>query len=409
MSTIESHETPGRDSIDFLAPDSAEAVMENARRLAPVLERHADRGDTEGRLPDEVAQAMRQAGVFQMTFPRRHGGMELRLAEQVQVVAALARVDAGAAWNAAVLNATGCYAGRLGDEAYAHFYPDRDRPTSGAFHPKGRADRVEGGYLVTGDWDWGSGSYVADHVIGGCLAFEDGEPIPAPSGKGQLTLGVWLPRESIEPKHNWQTLGVRGSGSTSYSVTRPTFVPEEHTFDREAAPDAGRDPMNKHVTLAFFGLTGITLGIAQHVVDLTLRAYRSRPAPASPGDSIAARTLGQAVMEVDMTIAAILEIARRSDEVIFAEGGLLSPVQESRLTATHAMAAESLRRVLDLCLDVYGSRYLFDEDPMQRVIRDAYGAMAHVGSKRLQLGLFGSQLHRDGSDPTLFPQLEGSV
>jgi alkylation response protein AidB-like acyl-CoA dehydrogenase len=327
----------------------------------------------------------------------------MTLADQLDIIAQLARVDAGSAWNAAVLNATGCYAGRLGDEAYAELYPHRDLPTSGAFHPKGRAERVEGGYLVSGDWDWGSGSYIAEHVIGGCLAFADGEPIPAPSGKGQLTLGVWLPREAITSKDNWQTLGVRASGSTSYAVTEPVFVPERHTFDREAAPDPGRDPMNKHVTLAFFGLTGITLGIAQHIVDLTLQAARRRPSPPAPGDSTTLRSLGQAVMEVDMTYAALMDIARRSDEVISAPGQILTPVQEMRLTAAHTMAAEMLRRVLDLCLDVYGSRYLFDSDPMQRVVRDAYGAMAHVGTKRMQLGLLGVQLHQSDGDPTLFP------
>ena len=40
-----------------------------------------------------------------------------------------------------------------GEEAYEELYPTRDMPTSGSFHPRGRAVEVPGGYLVSGRWD----------------------------------------------------------------------------------------------------------------------------------------------------------------------------------------------------------------------------------------------------------------
>jgi alkylation response protein AidB-like acyl-CoA dehydrogenase len=389
--------------LELREPTSAAAVQENADRVLGLVAEEADAGDEQGRITDRLARAFRDAGLFEMGYPARVGGLEMPLAEQVEVVAKVARVDAGSGWNVGVLNATGYYAGRLGDDAYCELYPTRDMPTSGAFHPKGRAEVVEGGYLVTGAWDWGSGSYVAEHVIGGCLAFEGDEPVIGPNGK-QLTLGLWLPREAIAVADNWQTLGVRGSGSTSYSITEPAFVPAAHAFDREALADPTADPLNKHVTLAFFGLTGVCIGVAQHALDLALATVRRRTGPGAPPlDTATKRALGQACAEVDTVLTGIVDIARRTDEIIFTPGATLTPTQELRLVATNVTAAETLKRVLDLCVELYGSRYLFDADPMQRVLRDAYGALAHVGTKRMHWGFLADAVLRDPDGaPTLF-------
>jgi alkylation response protein AidB-like acyl-CoA dehydrogenase len=141
--------------------------------------------------------------------------------------------------------------------------------------------------------------------------------------------------------------------------------------------------LNKHVTIAFFGLTGVCMGIAQHLVDLALATVRRKSAAAGVAavDPVTKRTLGQAVVEVDAMFAAITDVARRTDEIVFAPGRIMTPVEEARMATANVAAGQTLRRVLDLCLDLYGSRYIFDGDPMQRVVRDAYGALAHTGSK----------------------------
>ena len=44
-----------------------------------------------------------------------------------------------------------------------------------------------------------------------------------------------------------------------------------------------------------------------------------------------------------------------------------------------------LRRVLPLCTELVGARYILDVNPVQRVLRDAYGALAHAGTARTHL------------------------
>jgi alkylation response protein AidB-like acyl-CoA dehydrogenase len=371
-------------AVDFAPPTSPEAVLANADAAGDLIAAEADASDRDGRLTPALAEAFRAAGFFEMGFPRRLGGLEMTLADQVTVVAKLARADAGAAWNVGVLNATGFYASRLADDVYAELYPSRDTPTSGSFHPRGRADRVDGGYLVSGRWDWGSGSYVAEHIIGGCLVFDADEPVMAPSGR-QLVLGIWLPRHAVVHLDNWQVLGQRASGSSSYVIEEPVFVPEGHAFDREALPNPDADPLNKHVTLVFFPLTGVCVGVAQRALDLALAAVQRRAAAGGGAarDTATRRLLGQAVAEVDSMFASVTDVARRTDEIIFTPRRILSPLEEMRLAVLNLMAAESLRRVMDACVELYGSHYVFDDDPMQRVVRDVQTALAHVGAKRI--------------------------
>ncbi|MFE3177098.1 acyl-CoA dehydrogenase family protein [Amycolatopsis sp. NPDC059090] len=377
---------------EWQAPLSSAAVRANAVALGPLVRAEADRCESEARLSGALTRAFRDAGLFQMGFPASRGGLEMPLADQLAVVTEIARHDAGAGWNVAVLNASGYYAGRLGQAAYDELYPTRDLPTGGSFHPPGRAEIVDGGYLVSGRWDWGSGTPTAERIVGGCLVYREGEPVRRADGR-QILLGVWLPRAAVRHAGNWQALGIRGSGSGSYEIAEPVFVPEKHVFDREAPPDPDADPLNKHVGLLFFPLTGVCLGLARHVVELTLDAVRTRcRGKVSTLDTATKQQLGQAAAETDLVYRGIEEVARRADEAIFTPGRVLDPVEEARLRVANSQAGETLRRVLDLCVDLYGSRYIYQSDPLERVIRDAWGALAHFGAKKFHWAGYAEEL-----------------
>lgn len=370
--------------LGFLLPASAQAVASNVKALLPLVAEEADEIEQKARLTSRVEQAMTEAGVFEMGFPAKYGGLELTIEQQVEVVAEVSSIDASAGWNIGVLNAGGVYAGRLGPKAYAELYPIRHL-TCGSFHPRGRAEQVDGGYMVSGNWDWGSGLYSAEHMVSGCLVFDsDGNPVPG-SRDMQMHIGVWLPKEHIEPLDNWQTLGVRGSGSSSYTTPEPVFVPIEHSFDREAEFDPDADPLNKEVTACHYALTGVVLGLARQAVRIAGEVVRSRidARGAASLDSATAQILGQMMGDVDFAYAGVREIARMTDEIIFSDATEMPAFHVARMTAANATAAETLRRVLTPSAELAGAGHIFDSHPMQRVLRDAHSALAHIGTRRL--------------------------
>ena len=81
-----------------------------------------------------------------------------------------------------------------------------------------KAVRADGGYRVDGWWDYGSGCDTATHFIGGIAV--EGEP--------GHTRWAAFPRAAYAIVDNWDTLGMRGTGSRRV-VVEDLFVPEHHT------------------------------------------------------------------------------------------------------------------------------------------------------------------------------------
>ncbi|WP_188755815.1 hypothetical protein [Microbacterium album] len=378
------------DSLGLEPKTTAEAILRNTDRILPVIAEEADEIERIARLTPRAERIMRAAGVFELGFGKHRGGVEATLREQVEATAKVSAIDAGAGWNVGVLNAGGYYATRLPQDGFDELYGDTlDHPTSGAFHPPGRAEVVDGGFMVTGNWGWGSGSYSADYIVGGCLVFKDGQPMPGVSGR-QALYGLYLPKEAIVVAHDWQTLGVRGSGSTSYSIPEPTFVPARHSFDREPLDDGDKDPLNKSVHIAFFGLTGVALGVAEHAVRLAAEYLRVRY-ESSPTrvDANMLQCLGEAASEVEFAYAGVRAAADAVDEVLFTPGRALSPLELARMVTANQQAAIALRRVLNLASEVAQSSYILDREPLQRVLRDGFSALAHAGTRRAGLQMVG--------------------
>ena len=84
--------------IAICAPTPLEAVAE----LKPLIEQHADEADRQRHLSDEVVEAMKQAGLFQLWQPSSVGGFETPLPEALPIFEAMARIDGSAGWIVAI-------------------------------------------------------------------------------------------------------------------------------------------------------------------------------------------------------------------------------------------------------------------------------------------------------------------
>ena len=359
-------------------PDDAAAILANVERVVPLIAEQAPACNAQGYMSAELGEALRAAGAYRVGFSKRRNGPEMTLAEQTRMVETVARADASVAWNVTVLAATGFYACRLGDEAFAELYPSLDLPTCGSFHPKGVARQVDGGYRVSGEWKFGSAIRSAHHIVAGVeVVGRDGEPVHKPDGS-RLTLGVWLPTELVTLRDDWHVIGLAGSGSQGYAVT-DAFVPEHHSFDRFFAPDPAADPLVKHVDLPFFSMVGIALGIAAHALEVTVADVAARTGERRPGE----RTLGligEAETYLRAARALAYEGVRRIDEAIFAPGGLPAELVMGR--GDSPLATEFARTVLDRCSDALGSKVIYRDVPFELLMRDLVGMSAHASTWR---------------------------
>ena len=132
----------------------------------------------------------------------------------------------------------------------------------------GEAKAVPGGYRVSGSFQFASGSRLATWL--GChvpVIEPDGSKRPGINGK-PLHATMFFRKNTVEVQDTWYTMGLRGTGSDSYTVT-DLFVPEAYTMKR----DGSAKPRVRGELYAFTPSTryagsfaGIALGIARSVM-----------------------------------------------------------------------------------------------------------------------------------------------
>lgn len=202
--------------------ESPRELLAEIEAIAPILVEHAPESEKLGRLDDATWDALRKTRLLRFLCPRELGGDEADPVTQLEVIEALARVDASASWVVGNLALVSAYAGaflpaRSAQRIFANGVP----PMAGMNAPRGQAEPVDGGYRVNGHWAFGSGIRHADWVI--AAPFVSGQP----GVEGVRVIVV--PRDQVAVHDNWQAAGLKASSSCDYSIEN-VFVPDEMTF-----------------------------------------------------------------------------------------------------------------------------------------------------------------------------------
>lgn len=380
----------------MLEPTRFENILANARSLVPFLKDRAPDCEEQRQLTPDVVDALRQAGVFRMLMPRSWGGPELSTLEQIEVIEEVSRGDASAGWCAMIGSDSGLYSGFVEDDAARRLWPRLDMAQSGWIHPVGRADVVPGGYRVSGEWMFCSGSTHADNVAAGCLVYSDGQPLYV-KGRKQWRLVV-APAAEWVFEDNWHTTGLKATASRDYTTRGPNmFVPEEHCFSflepkREGTLWARPDALLRK-------MAGVPLGLARGVLEEVsgiVAGKIERPSGTRYSDLARVRTdvaeaqmlLGAARSYVFRALETQWRKIERNEEMTARER---ADVWLSRLNAFQVARAIT-RRLYDT---IGGSAIFTRRSGLCRALRDAETMCQHVVGQRSGLARIGGLLLGD--------------
>jgi alkylation response protein AidB-like acyl-CoA dehydrogenase len=325
---------------------------------------------------------MRRAGIFRIAFPRDWGGPEMDILRQCELMEILGYHDASAAWVAMICSDSGHYAMRIDPAAARELYPEIDLLTAGWLAPVGQAHRVDGGYRVSGRWQFGSGCLHADRMIGGCVLLENGVPTIT-NGSPEFRC-VWLPKSEVGIHDVWYTIGLAGSGSNDYSVD-DVFVPEAHAF-HPFRVGARPEPLYRYHGFFFANLPAVALGCARRMIDdLRNLAARKMTMPAmilmkdeyrvQVAVADATARLGAARAYQNERLGELWETLRSGD----------SPSLEQRagvgMMSIHAI--QTALQVAEIVCEAAGTAAVFASGPFERRRRDLTTISAHlVGQRR---------------------------
>ncbi len=240
----------------------ATSYLEVAKELRPQLEAALE-GHEDGPLPEAAVDALNQADLFKLMMPKEIGGLEAPLDECLDVFAEVSHADGSAGWCLmASCAATGFFGAYGGDDLIAEMVTDGQAPiAAGQFAPVGSAVPTEGGYDISGQYQFGSGINHAQWVGAGLLTAVE-------EGQNPDFLLALFPKDNATVTGNWDVLGLEGTASYDYHVDG-LFVPDDATFNFFTADRKRGGPVYDLgvLVLTAAGHAGFAIGVIRRALD----------------------------------------------------------------------------------------------------------------------------------------------
>jgi alkylation response protein AidB-like acyl-CoA dehydrogenase len=222
----------------------------------------------------------------------------------------------------------------------------------------GTAERVEGGWRVTGRKIFGSGVPMGDYLMTGGV-YDDPD-----AGPTVLHFPLPLKGGGVRVLDTWHVLGMRATGSHDVAI-EGAFVPETAVSGRRPQ---GQWHMLLHVAVlvAFPLVYSVYLGIAEAACEIAIERARSRRT-----DDALCCLVGEMVDE--------LATARLARADMVATGIASEPGRDTtdRIMIGRTLVARAAIRAVEKAMEVVGGASLYRELGLERRFRDVQGARFH--------------------------------
>jgi len=371
--------------------------LRRAQELGPELDAAAEEIEQRRELPEAIIEALVERGLFRLLLPRTLGGAELRPAAYVSVIEEVAKHDASTAW--CLGQACGCtMTSAYLDSAVAREIFGGKRGIV-AWGPPGPAEAhaVPGGYRLTGTWSFASGSHHATW-LGAHVAILDPNGVLQlrPDG-GRAMRTLLFPKASASLTDIWHVIGLRGTGSDSYTVT-DLFVPEKYTVLRENAAKAHQTGLLyafSSSNIYASGFAGVALGIARSALDAFVELARDK-IPRGAKRTLRDNNVVQA------------QVSQSEARLCAARAFLLGSLDEiwrdvsgsRRLTMDHnttirlasTWAIHQARDVVDMAYHAAGATAIFENNPFERRFRDVHTVIQQYQGRQAHFETVGQVL-----------------
>lgn len=365
-------------------PRTGPDLIERARALAPAIAEAAPQIEASRELTPAVIAALHDAGLFRMLIPRSLGGHELPAADFIKVIEEVAAADASTAWCLAQMSVASTMSATLDHEAAREIFADGALLAVGPPSASGRAVAAPDGYRVSGSWQFASGSRHATWMAAHCSVFEaDGTPRLEANGMPvQRTL--IFPRSSVTMQDVWHVVGLKGTGSDSYSVT-DLFVPAHRTmtaFGRNPAEKRETGPLYQFTVFQLFGASfgSIAIGIARSALDAFIALAKSKTPYGSKAllrdNAVIQSQIG--LSQSQLASARVFVQHALAGMWADAEASAITIEQRIQLRMASTHATYQARQVVDAAYHAAGASAIFENNPFERRFRDIHTVSQQV-------------------------------
>ena len=356
--------------------------MARASQLLPIIKERAPATEELRRVPSESVDDILKAGLHLIGVPGRFGGLDINYGVSHEVGIELARGCTSTSWCYSLWVAHSWLVGYWPQPAQEEVFGDSpDSLCSSSLGPgKSTCTPVEGGYRLSGRWEFSSGCDSAAWIMLGV------------AGIGRRNWAL-VPKGDYQIVDTWFVSGLRGSGSKDI-VVEDAFIPAHRVVEVTTAGESdlsgwelhGQDRYRVPIpVLLGWDLVAPMIGLARGMIDEFVEKLAGTSGPGRTADSPAIHLrLSQACAEVD---AAQVLMERDVAETLRkgAEGESFSTIERAKFRRDKAYCTQLGLQAVNRIFDLSGGHALFDSEPLQRFHRDAQ-AVAHRDGLIMDLG-----------------------
>jgi 3-hydroxy-9,10-secoandrosta-1,3,5(10)-triene-9,17-dione monooxygenase len=360
-----------------------ETLLERIESLVPLLEANAAEAERLRKPVDAVMKAIEDTSVYRYFVPSRFGGYEYGMTTFMKIGMALGEGCLSTAWVTTFCIEHNWLLALYNREAQEDIFGRQPYIIApGTLAPKGKATPVDGGYRVTGRWEWGTGVMHADWALLGALTPVEG------SDKPDLCMFA-VPMEQVQVIDTWRIAGMVGTGSNDVAV-EDIFVPAHRvaSVSRMRCGDTeGARWLDSHLyrmpMMAVLGLTAAApvVGCARKAVKLFRERLKERmvygtttPQGEKP---VVQHRLGQIAVAAENAEILLMQIARETED--WGRSGEICPDEErARLRLRIGHLVRQCRDVVRDIVEASGAHAHFLDNPLQRMLRDVHTLSCHT-------------------------------
>lgn len=356
-------------------------ILEAATAIRPTIAARAREIELARRLPPDLAAHMAAVGLFRMGLPREIGGPEHDPATLLRAIETIGAADASAGWCVMIGVTSSLNAAWLAPDVAREIFGPPDVISGGVFAPMGRAIEDGDSYILSGKWQWASGSANCHWLSGGAAIVVDGEVRRLKNGAPDSRM-LFFPAGDATLIDSWHVAGLCGTGSGEM-VVKDLRIPKGRSTSIVSDKPRANGALYAFPVfgLLALGIAAVMLGNARAAADELVELAGGKK-PQGSARVVAERATAQAALAEAVAqlraarayyyeaIGKAWDKAQQSGEVSLAER------VDLRLAATHAVrTCASVTRAM---ADLGGGSSVFLDSSLQRRFRDAFVGAQHM-------------------------------
>ncbi|AXI46470.1 acyl-CoA dehydrogenase [Sulfitobacter sp. SK012] len=353
-------------------------VRERTKKLAKKFEKRAAANDENDKFAEDNFADMKAAGLLSAGVPKELGGGGVKVRELCEML----RIIAGACGSTGL--ALSMHTHQVAIPAWRWHHQDAARAmvepllrrvadenlvllSSGGsdwIGGSGKAEKVEGGYLITARKVFTSGAPAGDLLMTGAISEEGGE-------RTVLHFGVPLGAPEVSILDTWRTMGMRSTGSHDIQIDG-LFIPDDKIPLRRRAGE-WHPAFQMIATIAFPLIYSAYLGVAESAREIAIGIAGMKPT-SHRTQSIAGR------MDTALTAARLAQ--NYMIEVV--ERNAPSAETINDVMIGRRLVEENTIRVVELAMELAGGASFYRKTELERRFRDIQAARYHPLQKEVQ-------------------------